>query len=167
MAQGMTEQVIRTRRPLFVNGDIRAQMTELGIELVGEPGQAWLGVPLLACLVTWGWWRGAVSVRESRRELAELVERRDHLREANRTLARDVEALRREREARARAAREALDVVSPAEAVVVPPPAAAPPATLTAPAATRRWDGGLAREAGLRHRGRAARRWASLPPSTP
>ena len=88
----------------------------------------WLGVPLLACLVTWGWWRGAVSVRESRRELAELVERRDHLREANRTLARDVEALRREREARARAAREALDVVSPAEVlVVVPPPTAVPP----------------------------------------
>jgi cell division protein FtsB len=88
----------------------------------------WLGVPLLACLVTWGWWRGAVSVRESRRELAELAERRDQLRETNRALAREVEALRREREARARAAREALDVVSPAEVlVVVPPPTAAPP----------------------------------------
>jgi len=87
----------------------------------------WLGVPLLACLVTWGWWRGVVSVRESRREFAELVERRDQLREANRTLTREVEALRREREARARAAREALDVVSPAEVlVVVPPPTAAP-----------------------------------------
>jgi cell division protein FtsB len=85
-------------------------------------------VPLLACLVGWGWWRGAVSVRESRRELVELVERRDLLREANRTLTREVEALRREREARARAAREALDVVSPSEVlVVVPPPTAAPP----------------------------------------
>jgi cell division protein FtsB len=90
----------------------------------------WLGVPLLACLVSWGWWRGAVSVRESRRELAELVERREHLREANRALSREVEALRREREARARAAREALDVVAPAEVlVVVPPPTAVPPPT--------------------------------------
>jgi cell division protein FtsB len=87
----------------------------------------WLGVPLLACLVSWGWWRGAVSVRESRREFAELVERREHLREANRALSREVEALRREREARARAAREALDVVAPGEVlVVVPPPAAVP-----------------------------------------
>jgi len=97
------------------------------------PGRAWrrwlwLGVPLLACLVTWGWWRGAVSVRESRRELAELVERRDRLQDANRALAREVEALRREREARARAAREALDVVSPAEVLVVVPPPTAPPA---------------------------------------
>ncbi|MBP1621270.1 MAG: hypothetical protein H6Q02_2037 [Acidobacteria bacterium] len=88
----------------------------------------WLGVPLLACLVTWGWWRGAVSVRESRRELAELVERRDRLQEGNRALAREVEALRREREARARAARETLDVVSPAEVLVVVPPPTAPPA---------------------------------------
>jgi len=88
----------------------------------------WLGVPLLACLVSWGWWRGAVSVRESRRELAELAERRERLREANRALTREVEALRHEREARARAAREALDVVSPAEVlVVVPPPTTAPP----------------------------------------
>ena len=87
----------------------------------------WLGAPLLVGVVTWGWWRGTVGVRESKRELAALTERARQLEEANRVLAREVAALKREREARARAARETLDAVAPDEVlVIVPSPSPGP-----------------------------------------
>ena len=87
----------------------------------------WLGAPLLVAAVAWGWWRGAASVRESRRELAALEERARQLEEVNRALAREVAALKREREARARAARETLDAAGPDEVlVIVPTPAPTP-----------------------------------------
>ncbi len=77
--------------------------------------------PLLVAAVAWGWWRGAVRVRETERELAALEARRQELVAVNRKLAREVEGLRAEREARVRAAREALDVVAPGDVLVVPP----------------------------------------------
>jgi cell division protein FtsB len=60
-----------------------------------------------------------VAERETRRELHELRARREQLEEANRQLARQVEALKHEREARALAARETLDVAAPDEVLVV------------------------------------------------
>jgi cell division protein FtsB len=87
------------------------------------PRRLWLLLaPLLAGLVAWGWWAGAVRVRETRRELAQLEAQRLQLEAAQRRLAREVEALRREREAKVRAAREALDVAAPGEVLVVIPP---------------------------------------------
>lgn len=78
-------------------------------------------MPLLVVLIGWGWWRAVVVEREARRELLELRMRRQQLEEANRALARQVEALKREREARARAARETLDVAAPDEVLVIIP----------------------------------------------
>jgi cell division protein FtsB len=87
------------------------------------PARRWLWalVPLLVALVSWGWWQAVIAERETRRELVELRVRRQQLEEANRALAREVEALKREREARARAAREALDVAAPGEVLVIVP----------------------------------------------
>jgi cell division protein FtsB len=87
------------------------------------PARRWLWalVPLLVVLVGWGWWRAVVAEREARRELLELRMRRQQLEDANRALARQVEALKHEREARARAARETLDVATPDEVLVILP----------------------------------------------
>lgn len=84
--------------------------------------------PLAAALVGWGWWRGAVRVRETRHELEQLEAQRQELESSRRELARQVEALRREREAKVRAAREALDVAAPGETLVMLPPATPSPA---------------------------------------
>ena len=84
----------------------------------------WLLVPLLVGLIGWGWWRGALAERETRRELGELQLRRQQLDDATRALDREVAALKNEREARARAARETLDAVAPDEVLVIAPPAA-------------------------------------------
>jgi len=81
----------------------------------------WVVLPVLVVLVGWGWWQAVVAERETRRELLELRARRELLQEANRQLARQVEALKHEREARARAARETLDVAAPDEVLVVLP----------------------------------------------
>jgi len=83
----------------------------------------WALVPLLVVLIGWGWWQAVVAERETRRELLELRAHRQQLEEANRALARQVEALKREREARARAARETLDVAAPGEVLVIVPQA--------------------------------------------
>lgn len=81
----------------------------------------WVVLPVLVVLVGWGWWQAVVAERETRRELLELRARREQLEEANRQLARQVEALKHEREARALAARETLDVAAPDEVLVVLP----------------------------------------------
>jgi GAF domain-containing protein len=47
MTQGLTEYVIRTRQPLFLRGNVLRKMAELGIELIGIPVAAWIGVPLM------------------------------------------------------------------------------------------------------------------------
>ncbi|MER3399538.1 MAG: hypothetical protein C4313_00135 [Thermoflexus sp.] len=44
--RGLTEYVIRTGQPLFLRGDVMAQARALGIEPVGAPVRAWMGVPL-------------------------------------------------------------------------------------------------------------------------
>jgi cell division protein FtsB len=97
----------------------------------------WLLVPLLGSLVFWGWWKGTVRVRETRRELAQLAARKERLEVARRSLAREVEALRHEREARARSAREALDVVAPGEVLVVLPTPTQGPETGNRPPRSR------------------------------
>ena len=95
--------------------------------------------PLLAAGVAWGWWRGSVRVRETRRELAQLELRRQSLEAARRRLNREVEALRHEREAKVRAAREALDVAAPGEVLVVmPQPSPTPGSGLRAPGSEKK-----------------------------
>ena len=47
--KGLTGYVISTRQPLLLQGgNVGEQMQELGIELVGELAQSWLGIPLIA-----------------------------------------------------------------------------------------------------------------------
>lgn len=43
---GITEFVIRTRKPLLIQDDMAAKVEELGIELQGGTAKSWLGVPL-------------------------------------------------------------------------------------------------------------------------
>ncbi len=85
--------------------------------------RAWLFVlgPLLVAVIVWGWWRGVVVERETRRELVELQAKKRRVEETNRVLAREVAALSQERAARERAAREGLDVAAPEEVIVVVP----------------------------------------------
>jgi len=47
-ANGISEHVLRTRRPLLLTGDVPARARELGIEPVGRLPAAWLGAPMLA-----------------------------------------------------------------------------------------------------------------------
>jgi GAF domain-containing protein len=50
MANGLTEHVIRTRRPFWLHGtsdDIARQSAAAGAEVMGQPTAAWLGVPML------------------------------------------------------------------------------------------------------------------------
>lgn len=44
---GMTEHVIRTKKPLFLHGDGLQRAAEMGIEMIGTPAASWIGVPLL------------------------------------------------------------------------------------------------------------------------
>jgi PAS domain S-box-containing protein len=50
MGSGLTDYVLRTRKPVLLNGDVTSQMNELGIEFVvlgnAKPPVSWLGVPL-------------------------------------------------------------------------------------------------------------------------
>jgi PAS domain S-box-containing protein len=50
MGSGLTDYVLRTRKPVLLNGDVTAQMHELGIEFVplgnAKPAVSWLGIPL-------------------------------------------------------------------------------------------------------------------------
>jgi GAF domain-containing protein len=47
-ANGLTEYVLRTARPLLLNHDIDTRARALGIEPRGAAATAWLGVPILA-----------------------------------------------------------------------------------------------------------------------
>ena len=47
-AHGLTEHVILTGQPLFLRGDIDAQLRTLGIDAVGPTSCVWLGVPMIA-----------------------------------------------------------------------------------------------------------------------
>ncbi len=50
MGSGLTDYVLRTRKPILLNGDVSDQMKEMGIEFVplgnAKPAVSWLGVPL-------------------------------------------------------------------------------------------------------------------------
>ncbi len=45
--KGMTEYVIRTRQPLFIEENVNQRLAELGIESIGTDSQSWLGAPML------------------------------------------------------------------------------------------------------------------------
>lgn len=45
--RGMTEYVIRTREPLLIKENIPPRLAELGIELIGQTAESWLGVPMV------------------------------------------------------------------------------------------------------------------------
>jgi PAS domain S-box-containing protein len=50
VGSGLTDYVLRTRKPVLLNGDVTNQMNELGIKFVAlgntKPAVSWLGVPL-------------------------------------------------------------------------------------------------------------------------
>ncbi|MDX9990992.1 MAG: GAF domain-containing protein [Anaerolineales bacterium] len=50
LGTGLTDYVLRTRKPVLLNGDVTAQMKDLGVEFVAvgnaHPAASWLGVPL-------------------------------------------------------------------------------------------------------------------------
>ena len=50
MGSGLTDYVLRTRKPVLLNGDVTSQMAELGIEFIAlgnaKPAVSWLGAPL-------------------------------------------------------------------------------------------------------------------------
>lgn len=46
-SNGMTEYVLRTKQPLLVNGDVHAQLRELGIAPHGRPCASFLGAPIV------------------------------------------------------------------------------------------------------------------------
>jgi len=43
---GLTEYVIRSREPLLIEENVPARVEELGCDLIGEPAESWLGVPM-------------------------------------------------------------------------------------------------------------------------
>jgi GAF domain-containing protein len=45
-ANGLTEYVIRTGRPLILNSDVEKRANALGVEPVGRPCRSWIGVPI-------------------------------------------------------------------------------------------------------------------------
>lgn len=45
--KGLTEYVIRTREPLLIEENVPARIEELGCDLIGEPAESWLGVPMI------------------------------------------------------------------------------------------------------------------------
>ena len=45
---GLTEYILRTGKPLLLNRDVLERARALGIEPIGRPCRAWLGVPMVA-----------------------------------------------------------------------------------------------------------------------
>ncbi len=45
--KGLTGHVLRTRKPILIPENVTEAMQKMGIEVVGEPANCWLGVPLL------------------------------------------------------------------------------------------------------------------------
>src|SRR6185437_11380608 len=44
---GLTEHVIRTKRPLYIERDLDAALEKLGLKLSGRSAQCWLAVPMM------------------------------------------------------------------------------------------------------------------------
>lgn len=47
LGQGLTEYVIRTKKPLLISRDLPAALERLGLMAIGKPSQCWLAVPML------------------------------------------------------------------------------------------------------------------------
>ncbi|HIE39727.1 MAG TPA: GAF domain-containing protein, partial [Anaerolineae bacterium] len=47
MGQGLTEYIIRNRRPVLIKEDLPERLTEMGIEMIGQTALSWMGVPLM------------------------------------------------------------------------------------------------------------------------
>ena len=47
VGQGLTEQIISTRRPLLIEEDLPERLEEMGLEPIGRMALSWLGVPLI------------------------------------------------------------------------------------------------------------------------
>jgi PAS domain S-box-containing protein len=47
-ANGLTEYVLNTRKPLLIEGDVKSTVSKLGVEHYGQEALSWLGVPILA-----------------------------------------------------------------------------------------------------------------------
>ncbi|MBN1179896.1 MAG: GAF domain-containing protein [Anaerolineae bacterium] len=45
---GLTEYILQTRQPLLIRRDVAATLERIGINQIGKPAAAWLGVPILA-----------------------------------------------------------------------------------------------------------------------
>ena len=45
---GLTEYLVRTRRPLLIERDVACTLDRLGIDQIGTPAESWLGVPMIA-----------------------------------------------------------------------------------------------------------------------
>jgi len=58
LGSGLTDYVLRTRKPVLLNGDVTRQMEEMGIEFISvgnsKPAVSWLGVPLAIGSTTLG-----------------------------------------------------------------------------------------------------------------
>jgi PAS domain S-box-containing protein len=61
---GVTEYILRTGKPLLLNGDVMATCHELGLNPGGDPAKSWVGAPLL----TEGKAIGVVAVQNYERE---------------------------------------------------------------------------------------------------
>ncbi|MGQ0534761.1 MAG: PAS domain S-box protein [Methanobacteriota archaeon] len=48
LSRGLTEYVIRTKRPLLIRRDYEGTVRELGISPFGQPARSWMGVPMMA-----------------------------------------------------------------------------------------------------------------------
>lgn len=48
LSHGLTDHVVRTRRPLLIGRDYEGTTARLGIEPFGPPAKCWMGVPMLA-----------------------------------------------------------------------------------------------------------------------
>ncbi|MGB9871519.1 MAG: GAF domain-containing protein, partial [Anaerolineae bacterium] len=46
-ANGLTEYILRNRKPVLIEEDLPARLQEMGVDMVGRPAQSWLGVPLM------------------------------------------------------------------------------------------------------------------------
>ena len=47
LKQGLTEYLIKTKKPLLLHGDVTANAEKLGIKALGRASKCWLGVPIL------------------------------------------------------------------------------------------------------------------------
>ncbi len=46
-ANGLTEYIIRSRKPVLIEEDLPARLQEMGVDQIGRTAQSWLGVPLM------------------------------------------------------------------------------------------------------------------------